>query len=127
MPSDYANRTWTRPSGAASLVVMEALVHDPSAPSALRRTELPDPVPGPGEALIAVAAAAFNFLDLAYADAMHGVGGVPGEDAAGVVVEAAADGSGPPAGTPGAPLALGGGLGRPRAGPPPPPRRVPPR
>ena len=71
---------------------MEALVHDPSAPSALRRTELPDPVPGPGEALVAVSAAAFNFLDLAYADAVHGVGGVPGEDAAGRVVAAAAAG-----------------------------------
>lgn len=53
----------------------------------------------PHEALIAVAAAAFNFFDLAYAEAMHGAGGVPGEDAAGVVVETAADGSGPPSGT----------------------------
>ena len=48
----------------------------PRRPSGARRC--PIPVPAPDEALIAVAAAAFNFLDLAYADAMHGVGGVPG-------------------------------------------------
>jgi NADPH:quinone reductase len=115
MPSGYANRTWTRAPGAASLVVMEALVHDPSAPSALRRTELPDPVPGPGEALVAVSAAAFNFLDLAYADAVHGVGGVPGEDAAGRVVAAAADGSGPPVGARVSSFGMGGALATLRA------------
>jgi NADPH:quinone reductase len=95
--------------------VVQALVHDPESPSSLRRAEVPDPLPGPGEALIAVATAAFNFLDLAYADAMHGVGGVPGEDAAGVVVEAAADGSGPPAGTRVASFAMGGALAGRRA------------
>lgn len=89
---------------------VHALVHDPSAPSALRRTELPDPVPGRGEALIAVAAASFNFLDIAYADTVHGVGAVPGVDAAGVVVAAAADGSGPPAGTRVTSFAMGGAL-----------------
>ncbi len=89
---------------------MHALVHDPTAPSALRRTELPDPVPGPGEALIAVSAASLNFLDVAYADTVHGVGAVPGVDAAGVVLAAAADGSGPPAGTRVASFAMGGAL-----------------
>ncbi len=76
---------------------MQALIHDPSAPAALRRTELPDPVPAPGEALIAVAAASFNFLDVASADTVP-PGAVPGVDASGVVVAAAADGSGPPEG-----------------------------
>jgi len=94
---------------------MQALVHDPESPSSLRRAEVPDPVPAPDEALIAVAAASFNFLDLAYADTVHGVGAVPGEDAAGVVVTAAADGSGPPAGTPVASFAMGGALAARRA------------
>jgi NADPH:quinone reductase len=76
-----------------------ALVHDPDAPAALRRAELPDPVPAPGEALVAVAAASFNYLDVSYAEEIHGLGAVPGQDAAGVVVAAAPDGSGPPVGT----------------------------
>jgi NADPH:quinone reductase-like Zn-dependent oxidoreductase len=84
-------------------------------PSSLRRAAVADPVPAPDEALIAVAAAAFNFLDVAYADAMHGAGGVPGEDAAGVVLAAAADGTGPPAGTRVASFALGGALAGRRA------------
>lgn len=96
---------------------MQALVHDPDSPSALRRAEVPDPVPEAGEALIAVAAASFNFLDLAYGQDLHGVGGVPGEDAAGVVVTAAADGSGPPAGTRVASFAMGGALAGRRAVP----------
>jgi NADPH:quinone reductase-like Zn-dependent oxidoreductase len=95
--------------------VVQALVHDPGSPSSLRRTEVPDPVPGPGEALIAVAAASFNFLDLAYADALHGAGGVPGEDAAGVVLAAAAAGSGPPVGTRVASFGMGGALAEQRA------------
>jgi NADPH:quinone reductase len=94
---------------------VQALVHDPGSPSALRRAEVPEPVPGPGEALVAVAAASFNFLDLAYADAMHGVGGVPGEDASGVVVAAAADGTGPAAGARVAGFAMGGALAQRRA------------
>jgi NADPH2:quinone reductase len=94
---------------------MQALVHDPDAPSALRRAELPDPVPAPGAAVLAVSAAALNFLDVAYADAIHGVGRVPGEDAAGVVVRAAADGTGPPEGTRVASFAMGGALATRRA------------
>ncbi len=94
---------------------MQALIHDPTAPSALRRTELPDPQPAPGEALIAVAAASFNFLDVTYADTAHGAGAVPGVDAVGVVVTAAADGSGPPAGTRVSSFAMGGALATLRA------------
>ncbi|HWM56983.1 MAG TPA: zinc-binding dehydrogenase [Pseudonocardia sp.] len=89
---------------------MQALVHDPTAPSSLRRTTLPDPDPAPGEVLVAVSAAAFNFLDLAYGDQVHGVGNVPGEDAAGVVLRAAADGSGPPEGSRVSSFAMGGAL-----------------
>lgn len=96
---------------------MQALVHDPEAPSALRRTELPDPVPGADQALIAVSAAAFNFLDVAYADTLHGVGAVPGQDAAGRVVQAAADGSGPPVGALVSSFAFGGALATRRVAP----------
>lgn len=109
-----------RPAGSlvaagGSVEGVQALVHDPAAPAALRRVELPDPVAAPGEALVAVAAAAFNFLDVAYADVQHGAGGVPGEDAAGVVVAPAADGSGPPAGTRVACMGMGGALATLRA------------
>ncbi|MDT7580650.1 MAG: NADPH:quinone reductase [Pseudonocardiales bacterium] len=104
-----------RAGRATNLTPVQALIHDPDAPAALRRAELPDPVPTSGEALVAVAAASFNFLDLAYADTVHGVGGVPGEDAAGLVVAAAADGSGPPVGTPVASFAMGGALATLRA------------
>jgi NADPH:quinone reductase-like Zn-dependent oxidoreductase len=89
---------------------VQALVHDPDAPAGLRRAELPDPVPAAGEALVAVAAASFNFLDIAYADTVHGPGAVPGEDAAGVVVAVAGDGTGPPVGTRVASFAMGGAL-----------------
>jgi NADPH:quinone reductase-like Zn-dependent oxidoreductase len=94
---------------------MHALVHDPSAPAALRRRELPDPVPAADQALVAVSAAALNFLDVAYADDLFAVGAVPGVDAAGVVVAAAADGSGPPAGTRVGSFAMGGALATLRA------------
>jgi NADPH:quinone reductase-like Zn-dependent oxidoreductase len=95
---------------AAEPGAMHALVHDPSAASMLRRAELPDPLPARGQALIAVSAASFNFLDVAHADTAHGVGSVPGVDAAGVVVTAAADGTGPPAGTRVSSFAMGGAL-----------------
>ena len=94
---------------------MHALVHDPSAPNALRRTELPDPVPAADEVLVAVAAAAFNRLDVDYGDRLYAVGAVPGVDAAGTVVAAAADGSGPPVGARVATIAAGGAFATVRA------------
>ena len=96
---------------------MQALVHDPDAPAMLRRTELPDPKPAPDEVVIAVAAASFNFLDLAYADDVHRIGAVPGEDAAGVVVAAASDGSGPAEGSRVSSFGMGGALAALRAVP----------
>lgn len=39
-------------------------VHVPGGPEALRAEELPTPEPGPGEALVAVAAAGINFIDI---------------------------------------------------------------
>ena len=92
-----------------------AMVHDPDSPSGLRRAAVPDPVPAPGAALVAVAATSLNILDIAYAEAIHGLGGIPGEDAAGVVVAAAADGTGPPEGTRVATFGMGGALATQRA------------
>lgn len=94
---------------------MHALVHDPEAPAALRRAELPDPVPAADEVLVAVAAAAFNRLDVDYAEQIYGAGAVPGVDAAGTVVAAAADGSGPPVGARVATFAGGGAFATVRA------------
>ncbi|ABW13069.1 Alcohol dehydrogenase zinc-binding domain protein [Parafrankia sp. EAN1pec] len=78
---------------------MRALVTDGSAAGGLRLGEVPDPVPGPDQVLIRTAAISLVDRDTGYAAAMLGDGGVWGFDAAGVVVEAAADGSGPPVGS----------------------------
>ncbi|GLY64303.1 zinc-binding dehydrogenase [Amycolatopsis taiwanensis] len=74
---------------------MKALVYDPDARHGLRLGEAPDPVPGPGQALVRVAATSLNFGEVAYLGENYAPGGVAGWDAAGVVVAAAADGSGP--------------------------------
>jgi NADPH:quinone reductase-like Zn-dependent oxidoreductase len=92
---------------------VRAIVHDPAA--GLRHTDVPDPVPRPHELLLEVGAAALNFLDVAYRDEIFAPGAVPGVDAAGVVLAAAADGSGPPAGTRVATFAMGGAWARRRA------------
>ncbi|CAL9424379.1 MULTISPECIES: zinc-binding dehydrogenase [unclassified Streptomyces] len=79
---------------------VRALVVDPSAPAAVRLAEVPEPVPGPGQVLVDVSHASLNYGDLN--DARSGrvpVGAVLGSDAAGVVVRAAADGTGPAVGT----------------------------
>lgn len=78
---------------------MRALVHDPHAPAQLSLAEAPDPTPGPGQALIEVAAISFNFGEIRYRSAGTRPGYISGWDAAGVVVEPAADGSGPAKGT----------------------------
>jgi NADPH:quinone reductase len=78
---------------------MRALIADPSAPFALRLATVPEPVPGPGQVLVAVHHASLNHGDLN--DARSGrvpPGGVLGSDVAGVV-ELPAAGGGPPRGT----------------------------
>ncbi|MEU7837341.1 hypothetical protein [Nonomuraea sp. NPDC049129] len=74
---------------------MRALIYNPD----LTFDVVPDPAPTPSQALVQVAAFSLNFGEIAYASANVRPGYVPGWDAAGVVVQAAADGSGPAAGT----------------------------
>ncbi|WP_433475471.1 zinc-binding dehydrogenase [Spirillospora sp. CA-142024] len=78
---------------------MRALVYDPDTVRGVRFDELDEPCPTPSQALIKVEVASLNFGELAFAARQLRPGQVFGKDAAGVVVRAAADGSGPPAGT----------------------------
>lgn len=78
---------------------MQALVVNRGAPSRICFAEVPDPIPAPDEAVVAVRAVALNFGDVS--SVMIGLfeeGDVPGYEAAGIVEMAAADGSGPPVG-----------------------------
>lgn len=78
---------------------MQALIYDPAAPHRLRLGTAPDPVPTPSQVLVQVAAVSFNFGEIAYRPPDGKPGHVSGWDAAGVVVQPAADGSGPTTGT----------------------------
>jgi NADPH:quinone reductase-like Zn-dependent oxidoreductase len=69
-------------------------ITDPSAPAGLDRREVPDPVPAQDEVEIAVRAYAVNRGELALLEARPD-GWQPGQDVAGVVRTAAADGDGP--------------------------------
>jgi NADPH2:quinone reductase len=73
--------------------LMRALVFNP--PQDLRLTEVAVPRPGPAQALIAVQYSALNWVDVARMDLVHQPGDIVGRDSAGVVIRAAADGSGP--------------------------------
>lgn len=79
---------------------MRALIVDRAAAGRLRLAEVPDPVPGRGQALVAVSAASINYGDVQDTVDDAPDGAVPGWETAGVVARAAADGSGPSAGTP---------------------------
>ncbi|WP_119730114.1 zinc-binding dehydrogenase [Thermomonospora amylolytica] len=77
-----------------------ALIVDPSAPDGIGLGEVADPVAGPGQVLIDVLHASLNYADLNNARNGRVPAGAPlGLDAAGVVVQGAAEGSGPVAGT----------------------------
>lgn len=77
---------------------MEALVHDPDVAGGLRLVEVAEPEPAPGQALVEIRAVSLNFGELKYLPRNRRPGEIPGWDAAGVVVKAAGDGSGPPVG-----------------------------
>ncbi|GAB3458188.1 zinc-binding dehydrogenase [Streptomonospora sediminis] len=77
---------------------MRALVVDHGESGPVRFADVDEPVPSSGEALVEIHHIALNFGELNYVHQWP-VGAVHGHDAAGVVVRAAADGSGPPEGT----------------------------
>ncbi|MFE9664677.1 zinc-binding dehydrogenase [Streptomyces sp. NPDC005955] len=77
---------------------MHALTYAPEAPAGLRLRTVPEPVPQAAQALIEVHAVSLNFGELAFKSARARPGSVLGTDAAGVVIKAADDGSGPPTG-----------------------------
>jgi NADPH2:quinone reductase len=83
-------------------------VTDPAAPGGLARRELADPEPSPSEVVVDVRAYAVNRGELRLLE-QRPRGWHPGQDVAGVVATAAADGSGPPEGTRVVGLADGGG------------------
>ncbi|WP_280340957.1 zinc-binding dehydrogenase [Nocardia abscessus] len=79
---------------------MRALVVDHTAPAHLALAEVPEPEPSPGEALVRVEAVSLNHGEVKGAtNPQTPDGTVIGWDAAGVVVKAAADGTGPAVGT----------------------------
>jgi NADPH:quinone reductase len=77
---------------------MLALVNTPSAPIPVELNEVPEPVPMPDEAIVEVHAFSLNRGELALL-AGRPEGWRPGQDIAGVVLQPAADGSGPAKGT----------------------------
>jgi NADPH2:quinone reductase len=79
---------------------MRAVVYDPQARANLRLADVDEPVVADSEALIEVRTTALNFGEVHFIDRMRKPGEVPGWDAAGVILRAAADGSGPPVGSP---------------------------
>ncbi|GGX69113.1 zinc-binding dehydrogenase [Streptomyces hiroshimensis] len=78
---------------------MRALLVDRSTPTGLRLGHVPDPEPAPHQALIRVTATSLNYGEVRFGLQEAPDGAVLGWDAAGVVERAAADGSGPAAGT----------------------------
>ena len=78
---------------------MKALVVARDHSAGLRLGEAPDPVPARDQALVRLTATTLNFGEVVHLLAGAPDGAVLGWDAAGVIVQAAADGTGPPAGT----------------------------
>ncbi|MEU5117171.1 zinc-binding dehydrogenase [Streptomyces longwoodensis] len=79
---------------------MKALTIDHTAPGHLALTTIADPEPAAHQALIWVHSFSLNAGEVHHVVPEGDTGTVPGWDAAGVVVKPAADGSGPPVGTP---------------------------
>ncbi|MDX5573679.1 zinc-binding dehydrogenase [Streptomyces sp. ID01-9D] len=94
---------------------MRALIIDRSTPLGIRLGEAEPPRPAPHQALVRVAATSLNFGEVSHGIATAAPGAVLGWDAAGLVEEAAADGSGPPVGTPVLTIGADGGWAELRA------------
>ncbi|MFD6352352.1 zinc-binding dehydrogenase [Nocardia tengchongensis] len=77
---------------------MRAVINNPEGDSPIGFEEVAEPAPGPHEALVAVRAFSLNRGELALLG-IRPQGWRPGQDVAGVVLESAADGSGPRPGT----------------------------
>jgi len=76
---------------------VKAIVRSSSSPTGLTFTEVPEPVPEDDEILVEMTAASVNYGTVAYLDGAV-EGSIRGSDGAGVVIAAAADGSGPAVG-----------------------------
>lgn len=77
---------------------MLAIVNTPGGPEPVAISEVAEPVPRPNEALVAVHAFSLNRGELRLFQ-VRPEGWRPGQDIAGIVLRAAADGSGPASGT----------------------------
>jgi NADPH2:quinone reductase len=62
-------------------------IHEPGGPEVLRYEDVPDPTPGPGEALVEIAAAGVNFIDIYFRTGLYPyvMPGTLGLEAAGTV------------------------------------------
>jgi NADPH:quinone reductase-like Zn-dependent oxidoreductase len=76
---------------------MRALVVDHTEAGPVRFADVDEPVPSGGETLVEIRHIGLNFGELKYVEQWPS-GAVHGHDASGVVLRAASDGSGPPAG-----------------------------
>jgi len=63
------------------------VVRQGGGPEVLRLEEMPDPVPGEGQTLVRIAAAAVNHVDISLRRSPNGVPFIPGLDAAGTRVD----------------------------------------
>ena len=77
---------------------MRAIVNTPGGPAPVELRDVPEPVPAPNEALVAVRAFSLNRGELR-SFVNNEAGWIPGQDVSGVVLKAASGGLGPPAGT----------------------------